>query len=76
MSTRLHLKCDGCDAETTTAPIRRRFVSLTGKSYGFGQWHEPDLDAAVEPTGWTWSDVIGCTYCPTCRASIEKGSAE
>lgn len=76
MTTRLHLRCDGCDAETHTAPIRKEFVSVNGRGYGFGSWREPDLDASVLPTGWVWSDpVTSCTYCPDCWKQIESGEA-
>jgi hypothetical protein len=72
MPTRLHLRCDGCDAETHSDPIRKRFLSVSGRSYGFGSWQMPDIDAAVLPTGWVWSDpYIGCTYCPKCWAEID-----
>lgn len=76
MTTRIHLKCDGCDAETHTAPIRKEFISFSGRGHGFGKWHNPDLDAAVQPTGWVWSDpATSCTYCPDCWKQIENGEA-
>jgi hypothetical protein len=76
MSTSLHLKCDGCDAEIHTAPIRTEFVSFSGRGYGFGVRHMPDIDKAVEPTKWVWSDpYTGCTYCPECWKQIENGEA-
>lgn len=72
MSTRLHLKCDGCDAETHSERINKTFVSVSGRSYGFGSYRMPDIDAAIEPTGWVWSDpYTSCTYCPACWTSIE-----
>ena len=71
MTTRLHLRCGGCDAEAYSEPIRKRFEGVTGRPYGFGSWRQPDLDAAV-PDGWVWSDpYTACTYCPTCWAEIE-----
>lgn len=75
MPTRLHLQCGGCDAETYTDSIRRSFVSFNGLGHGYGQYREPDIDKAVEPTGWVWSDIIGCTYCPDCQKKIERGEA-
>jgi len=76
MSTRLHLKCDGCDAETHTERINKKFVSVSGKSYGFGAYVQPDIEATVAPTGWIWSDpYTSCTYCPKCWAEIESGKA-
>lgn len=74
MSTRLHLKCDGCDAETHSERINKTFVSVSGRSYGLGSYRAPDIDAAVEPTGWVWSDpYTSCTYCPKCWDEIELG---
>ena len=73
MPTRLHLRCGGCDAETYSEPIRKRFEGVSGRSYGFGSWQMPDLDAAV-PAGWIWSDpYTSCTYCPECWKEIESG---
>lgn len=77
MSTRLHLKCDGCFAETHTDRIARRFESFSGRGHGFGVRIKPDIDAAVEPTGWIWSDpYTGCTYCPECWSKIESGEED
>jgi hypothetical protein len=76
MTTKVHMKCDGCDAEKTTEYARRTFTSFTGKSYGIGTYHYPTIDELVKPTGWTWSDpYTGCTYCPDCWKSIEDGVA-
>lgn len=73
MSTCIRMKCDGCDVIVETAPIRKEFVSFSGRSYGLGRWHEPDIDKAVEPTGWLWSDpYTSCTYCPGCWDAIDK----
>jgi len=73
MTTRLHLKCDGCDAETNIERIKKTFVSFSGRDYGLGSWQLPDLDALVEPTGWIWSDpYTSCTYCPECWSSIAR----
>lgn len=74
VSTTIHLKCDGCSAEADTEPLRRVFHSFNGKGYGFGTYEEPTVDKAVEPTGWVWSDIIGCTYCPECWKSINSES--
>ena len=74
MSTRLHLKCDGCDAETYTERIKKTFVSLSGRSYGLGSYRAPNIDDAVLPSRWVWSDpYTSCTYCPTCWDKIEAG---
>jgi hypothetical protein len=73
MTTRLHLRCGGCDAEAHSDPIRKRFVSVSGRSHGLGAWQQPDLDA-VAPAGWVWSDpYTSCTYCPECWKQIEAG---
>lgn len=76
MSTRLHLKCDGCNAETHTERISKTFESFSGRSHGLGVWRSPNLDDAVAATGWIWSDpYTSCTYCPTCWEEIESGKA-
>lgn len=72
MTTILHLKCDGCDAEARSERLRKRFLSVSGRSHGFGSWEAPSIDDAV-PAGWVWSDpYTGCTYCPECWAGIER----
>ena len=77
MSTTLHLKCDGCDAEVHIGRISKTFVSFSGRGYGLGVRHNPSIDAAVAPTGWIWSDpYTSCTYCPACWAQIESGDIE
>lgn len=77
MSTTLHLKCDGCDAEIHTERISKSFISFSGRSYGLGQWHNPDIDAAVDATGWVWSDpYTSCTYCPDCWKGIVAAPTE
>lgn len=76
MTARIHLKCDGCEAETHTARISKTFESFSGRDYGLGAWRKPDIDAAVEPTRWVWSDpYTSCCYCPACWADIENGKA-
>ena len=72
MGTTIHMRCDGCDAEKEV-PISRTFHSFDGKGWGFGRYHTPTIDVAVEPSGWVWADLIGCTYCPDCWKEIEKG---
>lgn len=75
MTTRIHMKCNGCSAEVYTEPLRRIFHSFNGTGYGLGRYEEPTVNKAVEPTGWVWSDLIGCTYCPECWKQIESGEA-
>lgn len=73
MSTRLHLRCDGCFKEVEGGYLRKRFVSVGGRSYGFGSWETPDIDSAV-PAGWVWSaPYTSCTYYPECWKEIESG---
>lgn len=74
MATTIHMRCGGCDAEHEV-PIRRSFQSFNGLGYGYGVHRTPTVDEAVEPTGWVWSDLIGCTYCPECWKQIESGEA-
>ena len=73
MTTRLHLKCDGCFTETHSERIKKKFVSVSGRSHGFGSWHTPKIDDIV-PDGWVWSDpYTSCTYCPKCWEEIQRG---
>ena len=74
MSTKIHLTCDGCDKEASVE-VKRTFLSFNGKGYGFGTYHVPSIDEAVEPTGWIWADLIGCTYCPECWNEIQTAHA-
>ncbi len=69
MSTRLHLRCDGCFKEAEGGYLRKTFQSVSG----VGVWQMPDLEKAV-PDGWVWSDpYTACTYCPECWKEIEAG---
>lgn len=73
MGTQLHLKCDGCHMEAYGARFKKEFVSVSGRSYGFGAWHTPKIDDVV-PEGWVWSDpYTSCTYCPKCWEEIQRG---
>lgn len=75
MGTKLTLACDGCDAQTQSERISKKFVSFSGRSYGLGVRQPPDIDSAI-PEGWVWSDpYTSCTYCPTCWADIESGES-
>ncbi len=63
--------CSGCSAEAEgTAPLYRKFESMTGRSYGIGSytWDTPNK---VTPEGWTAADMVGATYCPACTKEIE-----
>ena len=68
----VNFECGGClqKAQGTTW-LSRRFVSISGKSYGFGHY-EYDTPQDVAPEGWVAFDpYTGCCYCPTCWAEIE-----
>lgn len=71
MPARLFLSCDGCHTETKSEKfLARRFIGVTGRSYGFGRW-EHDTPQDIAPEGWIVSDdATGCTYCPECWAEI------
>lgn len=67
-------QCGGCDAKAE-AHVSRQFVSVSGRSYGFGSYVEQKV-SDVAPKGWIAFDpYTSCTYCPECWASIEKESA-
>ena len=67
--------CGGCDA-TATAWLQRRFVSISGKSWGLGSYHE-DTPQEVAPEGWIAFDPhTSCTYCPDCWAEIMAPAEE
>lgn len=77
MSTKLLLQCDGCSTRVEIGPIRKTFSSFNGgRGHGFGKWHQPNIDAHVDGSGWIWSDpYTSCTYCPECWGKIERGEA-
>lgn len=65
-------RCGGCDA-TATGKLVRRFVSLSGRSWGIGRYHETTAQEAA-PEGWVAFDpYTQCTYCPSCWSEIEAG---
>lgn len=73
MTTKIIMRCDGCDDRMESERVHRQFRSVNGRGYGFGQWHTPTIDEVVEPSGWIWSDpYTSCTYCPKCWAEIES----
>lgn len=77
MATYIKMLCGDCGLAMSVGPIKKEFVSFNGgRSYGFGRWHQPDIDKLIEPTGWVWSDpYTSCTYCPDCWNKIESGDA-
>lgn len=66
--------CGGCDASVTVRnAIHRRFVSISGRSYGIGRYHVTQFEDAA-PAGWVAFDpYTQVTYCPECWADIEHG---
>lgn len=77
MSIRVIFNCDGCEATAEgTARLRKEFVSLSGRGYGFGSARWSNTPDDVAPRGWVAADPYTyATYCPTCWASIEAGGA-
>ena len=70
MSVHVVFKCDGCDARTDPVRVDSRFVSLSGRSWGFGSWQPERIDG-LAPEGWVaWDPYTGCCYCPECWKSI------
>jgi len=81
MSVHAIYECDGCFT-TTQATLRSEFVSVSGRSYGFGSRVEQKA-SQVAPDGWIAFDpYTGCCYCPTCWLGItaeqrhERGSRQ
>ena len=74
MSVLVRFECSGCDAKADgTKPLRKEFVSVSGRSYGIGsaQWAVRVED--VVPEGWMPFDPYTyCTYCPKCWRGIER----
>ena len=65
-------ECGGCDAKAE-GWLKREFVSISGRSWGFGSYRETKAQEAA-PEGWVAFDpYTGCTYCPECWESIENG---
>ena len=72
MSVTVTFACGGCNARAEgSTPLRKRFLSVSGRDYGIGSavW-----DVGVEdvvPDGWIAFDPYTyCTYCPKCWAEI------
>jgi len=72
---RVLFSCDGCHAEAVgTSPLRREFVSVTGRSYGLGSYRPANSIEDVTPEGWiAYDPYTQCTYCPKCWAEIKEG---
>lgn len=69
MTVEVVFECDGCRTKTKgTSFLLRRFMSLTGKSHGFGSYTY-DTPQDVAPEGWIAFDpYTGACYCPNCWA--------
>lgn len=77
MTVKVLFECGGCfvKAEGTTW-LERRFVSISGRSHGFGHY-EYTKPQDVAPEGWVAFDpYTGCCYCPDCWSEIANGVAE
>lgn len=73
MSVTVHYLCDGCHVEAEgTEPIRKQFVSVSGRSYGFGSYRYVNTVVDVAPEGWwAFDPYTQLCYCPECRRKIE-----
>lgn len=80
MSVTVKFSCNGCNAVAEgTKPLRREFVSFSGRSYGWGTHRMTVGVEDVLPEGWVAFDpCTQCCYCPTCWAGIvgEDNGAE
>ena len=78
MSVTVKFTCDGCFAEAEgTAPIRKHFVSVSGRSYGIGSFRYTNTVAEVAPEGWwAFDPYTQLCYCPECRKGIEEADDE
>lgn len=72
VSVTVQFSCGGCDAKAEgTHPLRKEFVSVSGRSYGIGLLQWACGVENVVPEGWVAFDpYTGCTYCPKCWAEI------
>ena len=73
----LIFSCSGCEkVEQGTSFLKSKFVSITGKSYGFGRWQHETVEDVI-PEGWIAFDpYTNCTYCPECWESIIHGNSQ
>ena len=78
MTVDVIFRCSGCDATARgTAPLRREFRSLSGRTYGFGYPVAANNVEDVVPEGWVAYDPwTYCTYCPDCYAYVVGEDAE
>jgi hypothetical protein len=78
MTVTVHYECDGCCAKAEgKEPLRVRFISITGRSYGIGSVRPVNTPESVAPDGWwVFDQYTHLCYCPTCRAKIEGPEAD
>lgn len=70
MGIKVVFECCGCDRVETVNHPGYSFVSITGKSYGFGSHQGPGIKE-VAPNGWTHCDpATALCYCPDCVRDI------
>lgn len=74
MSVVVWFKCNGCDAAAEgTSRLRKEFVSVSGRSYGFGSARWTNTPDDVVPEGWVAADPCTyCCYCPACWQQINR----
>ncbi len=72
MPVRIVFECSGCGEKADgIRPMESRFISVTGRSYGFGSRQWVDSPDDLLPIGWVAADTVtGCTYCRACWDSI------
>ena len=78
MAVKVVFECDGCHASADgTDFICKRFVSVTGRSYGIGSVQYINTVEDVKPPGWwAYDPATYLCYCPDCRKSIEEGGED
>ena len=62
--------CGGCNATAQGKKSLGRHFEGTHGNYGFGA-HVYDTALDVVPDGWLYPCIIGCAYCPACKAELE-----
>jgi hypothetical protein len=72
MGVTVLFRCGGCEASAAgTTSLRKEFVSVSGRSWGFGRAVMTNTVEDVTPEGWTAFDPYTyCTYCPKCTREI------
>jgi len=72
VSVTLVFACCGCPAKAKgVGPLRKEFVSVSGRSCGFGSARWMNTPDDLAPEGWIAADpYTHVTYCPKCWAEI------